>query len=430
MIVIEGRVFLDGELKRGCIGIEDGKITAVKKVLKGDKHFDYGDDVVLPGCVDVHVHFREPGNTHKEDFYTGTMSAAFGGVTCALDMPNNVPPINTLDALRRKLDIVKGKANVDFGLYAALVKGEEIGPLSKLATGFKVYMAETTDTAGINAGYDELEPLISSASVKKTVSIHCEDERHMKKMEEKSLKDHLLARPSVCEAEALKLVIGVAKKLKGNIHIAHVTSAEGADIIEKNKPDIPITSEVTVSHMLLNADSDLKTFGKVNPPLRKKGDNEALRSAFSKGAIDVLASDHAPHTAEEKSEDFMNAPSGIPSVETNIPIMLLLVKKGFISLKRFVDATSSIPAKIFGLNKGILKVGYDGDLIVADMKDVKKIKADGLHSKCSWTPFESHEAVFPKAVFLRGTPIVEDANLMEERRGRFVGDMESVQKPI
>lgn len=430
MIVIEGRAFLDGELKRACIGIEDGKITAVKKVLKGDEHFDYVDDVVLPGCVDVHVHFREPGKTHKEDFYTGTIAAAFGGVTCALDMPNNVPPINTLDALRRKLDTVKVKANVDFGLYAALVKGEEIGPLSKLATGFKVYMAETTDSAGINIGRGELEPLVSSASVKKTVSVHCEDERFMKTMEEKSLGDHLSARPSVCEAEAIKFILGLAKKIKGNIHIAHVSSAEGADIIERNKPDIPITSEVTVSHMLLNVDSGLKTFGKVNPPLRKKEDNEALRSAFSRGAIDVLASDHAPHTIKEKSEDFTNAPSGMPGVETNIPIMLLLVKKGFISLKRFVDATSTIPAKIFRLNKGMLKVGYDGDLIVADMKDIRKIKADGLHSKCAWTPFENHEAVFPKAVFLRGGLIVEDANLMKERGGRFVGDMGSAQKPI
>jgi dihydroorotase len=420
MIVVEGRVFRQDRLEQCCVGIEDGKIIALKKILKGDRHFDFRDKMILPGCIDAHVHFREPGKTYKEDFYSGTMAAAFGGVTCALDMPNNTPPINSKERFEEKLDMVKGKANIDFGLYAALNIQDEVAGLAKCATGFKVYMAQTTDSDGINTGYDEMGPLVSSASANKVVSIHCEDERLMNPIEEKNLEDHLRARPSSFEAEAIKQVLGLAKRTSGNIHIAHVTSAEGAGLIEGAKRDTPITSEVTLSHMLLNVNSDLKAFGKVNPPLRKKSDNEVLRRAFASGAIDIMASDHAPHTIEDKSGEFMEAPSGIPGVETSIPIMLRLLKKDFISLPRFVEATGTKPASLFGLNKGLIKTGYDADLIVVDMKDVGKIKADKLHSKSGWTPFEGHEAIFPEAVFLRGQLVVEDGNMAEERCGRFV----------
>jgi len=421
MIVVEGKCFLDERLERCCIGIEDGKIVAIKKMLKGDEHYDFGSKIILPGCIDAHVHFREPGKVHKEDFFTGTIAAAFGGVTCAMDMPNNVPPVNDINSLKNKLDIVKRKANIDFGLYSALVRADNIDSVSELATGFKVYMAETTNSGGITAGYDELTPLIASASANKIVSVHCEDERLVKRIEKKNLEDHLAARPTVCETDGLKMVLEAAKKSGKNVHVAHVTSAEGAAMIEQVKSTVPITSEVTVHHMLLNVNSDLKSFGKVNPPLRRKEDNEALRNAFFNGGIEILASDHAPHTIEEKSAEFAVAPSGIPGVETNIPIMLHFVKKKFLSLNRFVEAASSLPAQMFKLNKGVIGIGYDADLIVVDMMSVRKIRTDELHSKCGWTPFENHDAIFPEAVFLRGSIIVDDGNFINERLGKFIG---------
>ncbi|MCK5548661.1 MAG: dihydroorotase family protein, partial [Thermoplasmata archaeon] len=402
MIVVEGRVFLGGGLEKCCVGIENGRITAIKKILKGDERFDFGNSLVLPGCIDAHVHLREPGRTAKEDFYSGTLAAAFGGVTCVLDMPNNNPPVNSLENLKSKLDLVKGKANVDFGLYAALTKAADTGSLSKTATAFKVYMAESTDTGGISTGREDLEQVLSSAPAEIPISIHCEDERFMKKMEEKSLEDHLLARPDACEVQALESVYGIARKAKSRFHIAHVSSAEGIQFIEMNKKDLPITSEVTAHHMFLNVDNGPGAFGKVNPPLRRKRDNEALREALSRGAIDILVSDHAPHTMEEKEEGFARAPSGMPGVETGIPIMLNLVKKNITSLERFVKAASAAPAKIFGLNKGAIKVGSDGDLIVVDLKDVSKVRGHDLHSKCGWTPFENFEAIFPVATFVRG----------------------------
>jgi dihydroorotase len=422
MIVIEGRFFLDGRLEKCCVGIDEGKISAIKKLLKGEEHHDFGDDIILPGCIDPHVHFREPGNTDKEDFFTGTMAAAFGGVTCVLDMPNNNPPVNDLGSFKEKLGLVKQKANVDFGLYSALAKQDALDDLCKITTGFKAYMAETTGSSGLTVGQDELRSLLPRVLGMRIVSVHCEDEILFKKFEEKNLEDHMTARPSNCEVSAIEKALEVASKSKGRLHIAHVSSAEGANLVGKAKQTHGVTSEVTPHHMLLNVDSDLKSFGKVNPPLRRKRDNETLREAFFDGTIDILASDHAPHTVSEKERDFASAPSGLPGVETGVPIMLAFVKKNLMSLERFVNASSSKAAEIFGLNKGIIKVGYDGDLAVFDMKNVAKVESENLHSKCGWTPYDGREAIFPRAVLLGGELIVEEGNLVSERKGRFVGE--------
>jgi dihydroorotase len=206
------------------------------------------------------------------------------------------------------------------------------------------------------------------------------------------------------------------------VHIAHVSSAEGANLVRSARRTLGITSEVTPHHMLLSVESDLKAFGKVNPPLRRKKDNEALREAFFDGTIDIMASDHAPHTESEKERDFASAPSGIPGVETGIPMMLAFVKRDLMSLERLVDATSRNAARIFGLNKGAVGLGYDGDLVVFDMKKVAKVESEKLHSKCGWTPFDGREAIFPEAVFLGGELIVEEGNLVSERKGKFVGN--------
>jgi dihydroorotase len=421
MNVIEGRFFLDGRLEKCCVGIEEGKISAIKKLLKGEEHHDFGDNLIIPGCIDPHVHFREPGGTEKEDFFTGTMAAAFAGVTCVLDMPNNNPPVNDLGSLKEKLGLVKQKANVDFGLYSALVKQGAVDDLCKLTTGFKVYMAETTGSSGLTVGRDELKSLLPRVMGKRTVSVHCEDEKLFKKFEEKDLEDHLNARPSKCEVSAIEDVVGVASMSKGKIHIAHISSSEGANMVGKARQTHGITSEVTPHHMLLNVDSDLKAFGKVNPPLRRKRDNETLRETFFSGNIDLLASDHAPHTVSEKERDFASAPPGMPGVETGVPIALTFVKRNLISLERFVDATSREAAEIFSLNKGIFKVGYDGDLAVFDIKNVAKVESENLHSKCGWTPYDGCEAIFPRAVFLGGELIVEEGNLVSERNGKFIG---------
>jgi dihydroorotase len=202
----------------------------------------------------------------------------------------------------------------------------------------------------------------------------------------------------------------------GVIHICHVSSKEGLDAMAS----LPFTKEVAPHHLLLDKRSKLESYGKVNPPLRDKEDREAMFDAFRSGRIDVLASDHAPHTIEEKEQEFSGAPSGMPGVETSLALMLALVKKDQIDLGMLIRAACERPAEIFGLNKGKIEVGRDADLIAVDSKNVVKIAARNLHSRCGWTPFENWEAMFPHSTFVRGVRIVAEGGLVGERIGRDV----------
>jgi dihydroorotase len=250
----------------------------------------------------------------------------------------------------------------------------------------------------------------------KTVSIHCEDETIIDKTSKpKTLKEHLKSRPNECEISAIKRIIPLAEL--ASIHICHVSTAEGAKLTENAN----VTSEVTPHHLFLNNDSELSALGKVNPPLREKKDQEALWMALHEGKIEILASDHAPHTIEEK-EQFEYAPSGVPGVETMLPMMLSMVKHNKFNLTRLVNAICEKPAEIFHLKKGKLEVGYDADILAVDMRKETEIKDKNLHSKCGWTPFEGFSAVFPRFTFLRGEVVIEDYELTGERGfGKFVG---------
>lgn len=416
-VVVEGNAFVNGDIVKCCIGIEEGKIKAIKKILKGDKHFDFGEKLILPGGIDAHVHFRDPGMTHKEDFKSGTKSAAYGGVTCALDMPNTIPPTTNIEALQDKMRIASSKAFVDFGLFAGVSQNSDIKALSESAIGFKIYLATTTGEMLIK-DYVVLPDLFERiGKTDKPVSIHCEDEALINKASKPdSLKAHLKSRPNDCEASGIEKVIADLNDAK--IHICHVSTKEGARLIE----DANVTSEVTPHHLLLNYNSNLGAFGKVNPPLREQEDQEALWTALNQGKIDIIASDHAPHTLEEK-EKFEDAQSGIPGVETMLPLMLSLLKHGKFGLERLVNAISERPGEIFNLDKGKLGPGYDADIIVVDMWKETEIKGKHLHSRAGWTPFEGFSAVFPKFTFVRGEVVIEDWELTGEKGyGRMVGE--------
>ncbi|UCG68599.1 MAG: dihydroorotase [Thermoplasmata archaeon] len=415
-LVIEGNAVINGEIIKCCIGVEEGKIKAIKKILKGDMHYDFGDKLILPGGIDSHVHFRDPGMTHKEDFASGTKSAACGGITCALDMPNTIPPTTNQDALSEKAQIANYKAFVDFGLFAGLGKNSNIEALSKSAMAFKIYMATTTGELLMD-DYNALDVIFKEINVtEKPVSVHCEDEFLIDKtLKPDSLRTYLKSRPNQCEASAIEKVLNLHNEAK--VHICHVSTSEGVKLIE----NADVTSEVTPPHLFLNSNSKLGALGKVNPPLREFEDQDALWKALNKGTIDILASDHAPHTLEEK-ENFEKAPSGVPGVETMLPLMLWRVKHGKFGISRFVNVACERPGEIFNLRKGKLKEGYDADIIMVDMRSETEIKGEDLHSKCGWTPFEGLSAVFPKFTFVRGEVVIEDWELTGERGfGRMVG---------
>ncbi len=410
-MVIEGRVYFEGELQQLCLGVEEGVIREIGKSLRGEERYDFGDNILLPGGIDAHVHFREPGLTHKEDFYTGSASAAVGGITTILDMPNTVPPSNTPTAVRGKRMRVSKKANVDFGLYAGVEKAEDMRKLEDRCHAFKVFMAESYSQPGLPPR--ELPPVLQSLETsKRRMTIHAEDPAGLRTMEETNLRDHWLARPPETEESAIRKLLPWGRQER--VHVAHLSSSLGLDALR----GASFTKEVTPMHLLLDWGAPIGPLGKINPPLRAPADREALWGAFSSGQIHTLASDHAPHTLEEK-EEFSSAPSGAPNVETMYPMMFHLVRRGRLSLQVLVDAIASRPAKLFGMKgKGALRVGNDADVAVFDPRDVVKVRGDDLHYKCGWTPFEGWEAIFPKATILRGNIIARDRELELDRIGR------------
>jgi len=411
---VEGRAFVKEKLVQCCIGIENGRIRAIKKQLRGDEHIDFGDMLILPAAIDPHVHFRDPGLTKKEDFQTGTVSAAFGGVSCVLDMPNTIPPTLTSRSLEEQAATVSKKAWVDYGLLGGTSPKTDPAAISKGVAGYKLFMSSTTGNLLV-ADDDDVSEIVSSVSgTGKVLCVHAEDEGMIGNAQEMDLIEHGRNRPASAEASAIIKLSRI--RGAGSIHICHVSSKQGLDALA----NLPFTKEVAPHHLLLDKRSKLRSFGKVNPPLRDKEDREAVFDAFGSGRIDVLASDHAPHTIEEKEQEFSDAPSGMPGVETGLPLLLALVKKNQLRLDIVVKAACERPAEIFGLNKGKIEVGRDADLIAVDSKNVMRIAARNLHSKCGWTAFEGWEAMFPHATFLRGVKIVEEGGLVGERIGRDV----------
>ncbi|MBN1109484.1 MAG: dihydroorotase [Methanomassiliicoccales archaeon] len=413
MDVVEGRLFLEGRLQKACVGIEEGRIVKVKKVLRGEEHHDFGEMLVLPGAVDPHVHFRDPGQTHKEDFSSGSLSALFGGVTCVLDMPNTLPPVIDAQTLEEKRLVVAGRSWVDYGLFAGLAPRTKIESMSACHA-FKVFLGSSTHSVLLQ-GDDELKRVMREVGATgKVVSVHAEEERLLRRMDEHSLRDHEESRPREAELEAIKRLLPFRGTTR--INVCHISCLESLSLLRGSG----MTFETTPHHMLLDSSMDLGAWGKVNPPLRRRADREALLAAFCRGEVTMLATDHAPHAPEEKERGFGEAPSGVPGVETGFSMMLALVKRGHLSLDVLLQAACAAPARTFGLNKGEIAVGREADLVVVDPREMRTVKGRELHSRCGWTPFEGREALFPRAVFVRGTLAMEEGSLVAERPGREV----------
>lgn len=424
-LTIEGKAYINGNFQDCCLGITNGKISTIKKILKGDKHYNFGNRLVLPAGIDVHVHFREPGFTHKEDFSTGSMAAAFGGISCFFDMPNTIPQTTTLQTLSEKIISANKKSYIDFGIYAGITDGNinNIEVLSKKSSGFKFYLSETTNSLPFNV--NNLKYTFQKlSSTNKTVLIHAENSNCIQahKIHERNLTDHLRSRPNKCEEIAIKNIFESSKSINSRIHICHLSSCEGLEL-SKNHPQ-NISFGATPHHMLFTAENRTENQGllKVNPPLRTNFDKVSIFEGIKYGYIDILESDHAPHTLEEKVVDFEKAPSGIPGVETTYPMFLALAKREMIHYQRLISAICENPAKLIRIPKGKIEVGMDADLIVVDIKNEKEIKADNLHSKCGWTPFEGHPAIFPDCLFVRGEKLIEGQEIqVGQGFGRFVG---------
>ena len=425
-LTIEGKAYVDGDFQDCCVGVTDGKISAIKKILKGDKHYKFGHKLILPAGIDLHVHFRDPGMTHKEDFSTGSMAAAFGGISCVFDMPNTIPQTTNPQALSDKIDLAKKKSFVDFGIYAGVTNDniKRIADLGKQCSGFKIYMGSTTnslqiDTINLKQAFKEI------VSTNKPVLIHAEDDACLDghSIKENNLADHLRSRPSKCEEKAISDVIEATRGINLKVHICHLSSYAGLELL-KNRTE-NISCGATPHHLLFGIEKNTRsqTHYKVNPPIRTSFDREALFDGIRTGLVDIIESDHAPHTLEEKDVEFDDAPSGIPGVETMFPLFLYLAKEGKLPFQRLIHLVCEKPAEILGIPKGKLEVGRDADFIVVDIKKTCKIKSENLHSKCEWSPFENWPAIFPTHIFIQGEKLIEDQEMLgREGFGRFVGE--------
>lgn len=425
-LVIEGKSYINGSFQNCCIGIEDDKIIDVKKILKGDKHLNFGNNLILPAGSDIHVHFREPGMTHKEDFLSGSTSAAFGGISCVFDMPNTIPQTTTINELNEKISLANKKSFVDFGVYAGVTNNniEDLGVLASKCSGFKIYLGNSTNTLKFNKK-NLKDALQKISKTNKPVLFHAEDAELLLKNKsfENNLFDHLKFRPSICEFASIKDILKEAQKINLKIHICHISSIEGLELLKKRPKNI--TCGITPHHALLYVEKNnfLNNFFKVNPPIRSELDKEALFNALQNGTIDVMESDHAPHTIEEKEVGFDNAPSGMPGVETMLPLFLFLAKKDVISFSKVISTICEKPAEILNVSKGRIQIGKDADLIVVDIKEETRIKSEDLHSKCKWSAFEDWKAIFPRCVFIRGESVIEDNEISVSKGfGRFVGE--------
>ncbi|MEW5759890.1 MAG: dihydroorotase [Candidatus Thermoplasmatota archaeon] len=417
-LVLEGMIFTHGEFMKGCIGIDNGKIVDIKKILKGDKNFDFGDKLLLPGGIDIHVHFREPPITNKEDFYTGSLAAARGGVTCVFDMPNTLPPVITKNAFFEKIEKIKKKANVDYALYSSPIGKKFDVDYFDSKTPFKIYLAPPTPHFNIEEEeFGVLSSVIKNA--KTFVGFHAEEQSLFSKKEAKNLVEYESMRGREAEVSGIKKAIEMSGEKR--IHICHLSTKDGFVFLK----DKNVTKEVTPHHLFLNKDMNLKGFGKVNPPLRTKEDSLFLLEEYTKGNIEIIASDHAPHTIEEKSEGFSDAPAGIPGVETMYPLFLSLLKHSKIHYNILLSSICEKPGEIcyslYNVKKGKIEKGYDADIIVVDMRKEEEIKEKEIISKCGWTPFKNHLGIFPKYTFLRGIEIISEFEVCETCKGKWLG---------
>ncbi len=415
-----GRIYQDGALKPGVLWVDDNgiiaKITGPDEVA--EEHTDFGDRAILPGAIDIHVHMRDPGATHKEDLHTGTVSAAFGGVTGVVDMPNTLPPTTSIRAIREKHRIAQSKVVVDYGLWAGGTwYTGEVAEMLRWSVGMKVYLGATTGDLLLDDAAAFKEALALCGKAGKPVILHCEAQRILDHYRRNEVEpgDHDRARPALAEVESIYDVMKAMPGIKPapRIHIAHVASTDAVQAATAAK----FSMGVCPHHLLLTWEGWglAEGYAKVNPPLRDIRSRDAMMEAFASGRIPILESDHAPHAPKEKEDVFPSAPAGIPGVETMVPLLLGRAAAGDVPLSIVVDSVTKAPAALLNLkDRGSLTVGLRADFAVFDLDAPAPLDEQALHSKCNWSPYGGMPACMPSHTYLLGAPVVADGKLVAE----------------
>ncbi|MCC7358044.1 MAG: allantoinase AllB [Anaerolineales bacterium] len=443
LVLRNGRVVTPTTTFRGGVALHHGRIVAVgedRSLPAGDTVLDVSGQVITSGLLDFHVHFREPGLTHKEDYTTGSTAAVMGGITCVLDMPNTLPPTSTPEVVAQRAAAIAAQSYCDVVLVGVVVQEnvDQIVPMAAAGVvGFKVFMGETIGSLPAPDDGRLVEALAEVAQTGLRIGFHAENNqilqhraRQLRATGRQDMAAFLESRPALCEAEAIQRVALFARYTGAKIHIFHLSSKDGAQMVREWKAKgVDLTAETCPHYLFLPAEQyaePLRTRLKVNPPVRTSEHAAYLYQALLDGTVDMVATDHAPHTAADKfNPEVWQALSGFTGVETLIPLMLSeAVGKRGLTLNQLVRLCSEAPARIWGVwpRKGSLLPGADGDLTVIDLDQPWTIDEAQLHSKNNITPWHGWQGRGrPVMTIVRGQVVMRDGALVADQpRGQLV----------
>jgi dihydroorotase len=431
LLIRGGTVATPNGIAPADVGVIAGRIAAIGSFpgAKAATVFEAKGLHVLPGVMDTQVHFREPGNSHKEDLASGSLAAILGGVTAVFEMPNTNPPTTTRAAIEDKLARAKGRMHCDHAFYVGATPANigALGELEKMpgVCGIKAFLGSSTGTLLLNKEEDILAALKAG---KRRVAVHSEDEDRMIARKHLAERGKPETHPVWRDAEAARMsterVLRLARLAGRRLHVLHITTGDEIPLLAAAK-DLS-TAETTPQHLTLSAPEcyeRLGTYAQMNPPIRDESHRLALWQAVREGVIDVIGSDHAPHTREEKDKIYPDTPSGMPGVQTLATILLDHVNKGNLTLERFIDLTSAGAQRIFGIaGKGRIARGYDGDFTIVDMGLTRTIENKWIASTCGWTPFDGMKTKgWPVATILRGNIVMRDFAVTGAATGAALG---------
>ena len=429
LVLRNAKAYLKNEIVDCSIAIEQGRILKIGKETQmpnADERINLTNLLILPGLIDVHVHLRDEGKAHKEEFYSGTAAAASGGFTTVLDMPNNDPVTMSPETLRNRMRIAERKVLVNVGFYSEFpVNLNQIEPIvEEGALAFKLFMAHQVGGLDVNNDDALHEAFKRVGDTGVPVAVHAEDEetismkeRVLKMSKQDDPKAFLMAHPEEAEVKAANRVLKTSAETKVHVHFSHVSTKAGLNTVaDAKKSGRKVTCEVTPNHLLLSR-VDFERTGALlamMPPLRNNTDVDALWEGITNGSVDVVGSDHAPHTLEEKSEsNIWSVKVGVPGLETTLPLMLTMMQKRGLTIATLVRLLSEKPAEIFNLNgRGKLEHGAKADIVALDLKARFKIDASWFHSKAKYSPYDGWEVQGkPVKTFVKGHLVMEDGEI-------------------
>lgn len=419
LLVTGGKVVHVDGVRREDVLIEDERVTAIGPDLTAPAdcaRLDASGMLVFPGLIDPQVHFREPGLTHKEDLGSGSRAAIAGGVTSFCEMPNTRPATTTPELLAAKMALASEKSWADFAFFlgATADNADRLGEWEDLpgCVGIKVFMGSSTGDLLV-ADDATIERVLRSG--RRRVAVHAEDEPRLRqRYASLAAGAHVRCHPDVRDVEtalrATTRLLDLAEKTRRRVHVLHLSTAEEVALLRQRDLGDLVTAEVTPNHLFLEAPDCYERFGtlaQMNPPVRDRRHRDALREALLDGTITCIGSDHAPHTLAEKELPYPQSPSGIPGVQTILPLLLTAVRDGWMRLEDIARICGTAPAQVWGIaGKGALQPGADGDLVVVDPGVCELLQAAWLRSRAGFSPYEGLElAGLPICTVLRGRPV-------------------------